>query len=42
MTHLEIANSLGTTRVVVSRILKSLETQKILFLRRGTVELTPF
>ena len=39
MTHLEIANSLGTTRVVVSRILKTLEGQRILSLRRGTVEL---
>ncbi len=39
MTHLEIANSLGTTRVVVSRILKTLESQRILSLRRGTVEL---
>ncbi|MDE0978763.1 MAG: Crp/Fnr family transcriptional regulator [Flavobacteriales bacterium] len=41
MTHLEIANSLGTTRVVVSRILKALESQKILSLRRGKVELLP-
>ena len=39
MTHLEIANSLGTTRVVVSRILKTLESQRVLSLRRGTVEL---
>lgn len=39
MTHLEIANSLGTTRVVVSRILKTLESQRILSLSRGTVEL---
>ena len=41
MTHLEIANSLGTTRVVVSRILKTLESQNILKLRRGAVELLP-
>ena len=39
LSHQELANELGTTRVVVSRILKSLEDQNILLLKRGEVHL---
>lgn len=36
-THQDIANEIGTTRVVVSRILKNMENIGVLKLRRGTV-----
>jgi len=38
-THEYIANELGSSRVVVSRILKELEKSKKLILTRGTIEL---
>jgi CRP/FNR family transcriptional regulator len=38
-THEEIANELGTSRVVVSRILKLLENKSILKLGRNSIEL---
>jgi len=39
LSHQKIANELGTTRVVVSRILKSLEDQNQLVLKRGEIQL---
>jgi len=39
-THQELANELGTTREVVSRILKALEQQGCLRLSRGKISLT--
>ena len=39
-THQELANELGTTREVVSRILKSLEQQGCLILSRGKISLS--
>ena len=39
ITHEEIANKLGTSRVVVSRVLKELENKKILKLHRKKIEL---
>ncbi len=39
LSHQELANELGTTRVVISRILKSLEDQNVLVLKRGEVHL---
>lgn len=41
ITHKQIAQTLGTTRVVVSRILKKLETQGEIKLLRGAIELSP-
>lgn len=41
ITHKQIAQILGTTRVVVSRILKKLETQGDIKLLRGAIELSP-
>ncbi len=38
-THESIANELGSTRVVVSRILKELEHQEKVILTRGSIEL---
>jgi CRP/FNR family transcriptional regulator, anaerobic regulatory protein len=38
-THMEIANELGTSRVVVSRILKNMENAGLVELRRGLVKL---
>jgi len=38
-THEHIANELGTSRVVVSRLLKMLEEQEKLLLHRGKIEL---
>lgn len=38
-THQEIANELNTSRVVISRLLKSLEIKKFLKLGRGFIEL---
>lgn len=38
-THREIANELGTTRVVVSRILKDMESMELVELRRGLIKL---
>jgi CRP/FNR family transcriptional regulator, anaerobic regulatory protein len=40
LTHLALANELGTTRVVVSRILKMLEDKGKLQLLRGGIKLT--
>jgi CRP/FNR family transcriptional regulator len=39
LTHIEIAQIIGSTRVVVSRILKNLEYQNKIIIRRGEVEL---
>jgi len=38
ITHEELANSLGTSRVVISRILKDLENKKIIKLQRKRIE----
>lgn len=38
-SHQSLANELGTTRVVISRILKQFEKEKILKLHRGYIEL---
>ena len=38
-THEQLANELGTTRVVVSRVLKEMENNTLLKLHRGTIEL---
>ncbi|DAB31029.1 MAG TPA: Crp/Fnr family transcriptional regulator [Sulfurimonas sp. UBA12504] len=38
-THEEIANELGSSRVVISRLLKELENQKKIKLTRGVIEL---
>jgi CRP/FNR family transcriptional regulator len=38
-THQALANNLGTTRVVVSRILKKLEHQGVVQLNRGVITL---
>lgn len=40
VTHLELANELGTTREVMSRILKNLEKQGCVKLARGQISLT--
>lgn len=40
ITHEEIANELGTSRVVISRILKELEKKNLLKLHRKKIELT--
>ena len=39
ISHLKLANELGTTRVVVSRILKQFELEQKLKLHRGIIEL---
>ena len=39
ITHQEIANELGTSRVVISRILKNLESEGLLVLLRGAIQL---
>jgi CRP/FNR family transcriptional regulator, anaerobic regulatory protein len=39
ISHQELANELGTTRVVVSRILKQFEMDEILELHRGLIKL---
>jgi CRP/FNR family transcriptional regulator len=39
LSHQTLANELGTTRVVISRILKQFEKGKILRLRRGHIDL---
>ncbi len=39
LSHQELANELGTTRVVVSRILKQFEIDGIVKLHRGAIEL---
>jgi len=41
VTHEEIANSLGSSRVVISRILKDLEKQGKVKLHRGMIEVLP-
>lgn len=38
-THQQIANELGTTRVVVSRILKNMESMNLIELHRGLIKL---
>ncbi len=38
-THQEIASDLGTSREVVSRILKDLESSNLLRVRRGTIQI---
>src|SRR5687767_7917472 len=39
LSHQTLANELGTTRVVISRILKQFEKEKVLKLSRGYIEL---
>jgi CRP/FNR family transcriptional regulator len=39
LTHLQLANELGTTRVVISRILKQFESEKKVKLLRGEIAL---
>ncbi len=39
ITHQELANELGTARVVISRLLKSMENEGMLELKRGKIEL---
>jgi CRP/FNR family transcriptional regulator, anaerobic regulatory protein len=39
LSHQTLANELGTTRVVISRILKQFEKEKVLKLHRGSIEL---
>ena len=39
ISHQTLANELGTTRVVVSRILKQMEAEKKLKLHRGSIEI---
>ena len=39
LTHEEVANALGSARVVISRTLKELEKQKKVILHRGFIEL---
>jgi len=41
-THQEIANDLHTSRVVVSRLLKSLEKEGVLSLHRNAVEMKQY
>ena len=38
ISHQELANELGTTRVVISRILKQFEIDKIVDLQRGSIK----
>jgi len=40
ISHQELANELGTTRVVISRILKQLEMDKIVELQRNLIRMT--
>lgn len=42
LTHQELANELGTTRVVVSRILKSMEAKGNLQLLRGAIQVKKY
>jgi len=39
LTHQDLANELGTTRVVISRLLKNMEKEGIVALKRGAIEL---
>ena len=39
ISHQDLASELGTTRVVISRILKDYEKQKMIRLFRGRIEL---
>jgi CRP/FNR family transcriptional regulator len=39
LSHQTLANELGTTRVVISRILKDLEREKVVKLKRGSITL---
>jgi CRP/FNR family transcriptional regulator len=40
LSHQTLANELGTTRVVISRILKQLESDKVIKLSRGVIHVT--
>ena len=37
ITHQVIANEFGTTRVVISRVLKKMEQEKVVILGRGKI-----
>ena len=39
ITHEELANNLGTSRVVISRVLKDLENKNLIKLHRKKIEL---
>jgi len=39
ISHQQLANELGTTRVVISRILKQYQLENIISLRRGSIQL---
>lgn len=39
ISHQELANELGTTRVVISRILKQFEMDKVVALHRGAIQI---
>jgi CRP/FNR family transcriptional regulator len=39
ISHQTLANELGTTRVVISRILKQFEKEKLVLLHRGSIQL---
>jgi len=39
ITHQELANELGTARVVISRLLKNMENEGLVTLKRGQIEL---
>jgi CRP/FNR family transcriptional regulator len=39
ITHEELANDLGTSRVVISRVLKDLENKNLIKLHRKKIEL---
>jgi CRP/FNR family transcriptional regulator len=39
ISHQELANELGTTRVVISRILKQFEMDKLVKLHRGVIKI---
>jgi CRP/FNR family transcriptional regulator len=40
ITHQELARELGTSREVISRILKSFERQGCIMLKRGVIQIT--
>ena len=40
LSHQDLANELGTTRVVISRILKQFENDKQIELLRGAIKIT--
>ena len=41
ISHQELANELGTTRVVISRILKQFQLQNRISLKRGSIQVMP-